>query len=54
MYGGSRTIGETIPDNYFQNLEETLDNEIMRKAVTDAFKSLPTVVCPNFFLGLLI
>jgi RNA polymerase primary sigma factor len=38
--GGSRTIGDTIPDNYHEDLEAALDNEIMRKVVTDAFKML--------------
>jgi RNA polymerase primary sigma factor len=38
--GGSRTIGDTIPDHHFEDMEAALDNEIMRKAITESFSNL--------------
>ena len=38
--GGSRTLGEIIPDNFHIEMEEAMDNEVLKNAITDAFKSL--------------
>jgi RNA polymerase primary sigma factor len=38
--GGSRTLGDIIPDSNHVDLDEKLDEEVLRNAITDAFKSL--------------
>lgn len=38
--GGSRTLGDVIPDNDLISIEDQMDNEVIRKTVVDAFLSL--------------
>lgn len=38
--GGSRTVGEMIPDNYHIKMEESLDNQVLRDTIIECFKSL--------------
>ena len=38
--GGTKTLGELIPDDHHARIEEEMDNEILREAITNAFNSL--------------
>tara|TARA_A100001515_G_scaffold54953_1_gene43421 strand:+ start:4776 stop:5513 length:738 start_codon:yes stop_codon:yes gene_type:complete len=38
--GGTRTIGEMIPDNYHIAMEEAMDNQVLRTVISDCFKTL--------------
>ena len=38
--GGTRTVGEMIPDNYHIAMEEAMDNKVLRTVISDCFKTL--------------
>jgi RNA polymerase primary sigma factor len=38
--GGTKTLADIIPDHEYVSIEEKLDNEVVRKVITDSFMSL--------------